>query len=143
MRFNLILFYLKQCKENFLSYITEPELGKKFNEYYDKIVYNIFKNNGKMYSILKNEFDVTNDEKHNKNQDLPTIIQAENIIRNEIDNNKILIRLFEYCIRINKNENIYKILDDINKSNNNNKNNENNDQTYDILTGIVKSNSNI
>ena len=138
MRFDLILYYLQQCKETFLECITEENVKKPFSQYYDKVVCNIFRQGGNMHSMLANEF---NDTK-NKNEKFPTMIEAENIVRNEINSNDILIKLFERYIFQKRENNIEELLQKNNEDNKNNLNNNlienNNKTTYDILTGITK-----
>lgn len=154
MRLNLILYYIKQCKQNFLNLIKE-ENKKQFETYYNKIIYKIFEQNGEMHEILKNEF---SDKKDVKINQYPTMIKAENIVRNAINNDKKLIQLFEALIINNKdsnnkdsnNKDINEQINDIltqengNLNNDNILNNENNKNNldkqytkYDILTGII------
>ena len=149
MRLNLILYYIKQCKQNFLNLIKE-ENKKQFETYYNKIIYKIFEQNGEMHEILKNEF---SDKKDVKINQYPTMIKAENIVRNAINNDKKLIQLFEALIINNKDSNNKDINEQINDiltqengnlnndnilNNENNKNNLDKQYTkYDILTGII------
>lgn len=146
MRLNLILYYIKQCKQNFLNLIGGAN-KQQFETYYNKIIYKIFEQNGEMHEILKNEFNDKKDVEINK---YPTMIKAENIVRNAINNDKKLNKLFNTLIMAINNSNLNQQINDIltqendNLNNDNILNNENNKNNlekqgakYDILTGII------